>query len=266
MKPRWALVALLCLLGGSTSAEPRPVAVDLALVLAVDVSYSMDVEELQAQREGYVWAFQQPEIVRALRTGPLGRIAVTYIEWGGSSIQIMPWTVIDGSQSAVQFAEALRQQPMRRISFTSISNAIAFARALLRTSGFQASRRVIDVSGDGPNNAGAPVFLARDVTVAEGIVIDGLPLMFNTARDSASIPDIDAYYRECVIGGDGAFLLKVSDISQFAEAILKKLVIEISWQKVSGLQQRRVEPARLAVMQPFNCFIGEELQERSIGK
>ncbi|MEK1932563.1 MAG: DUF1194 domain-containing protein [Pararhizobium sp.] len=264
MKPRWALFASLCLFGGSPSAEQYSVAVDLELVIAVDVSYSMEIDEQHLQRQGYVDAFRRPEITKAVQRGPLGRIAITYIEWGGSAVQIVPWTLIDGPGTAAHFSELLRQQPIRRISFTSISNALAFARELFQTSPFRGTRHVIDVSGDGPNNAGVPAPVGRNTTVAQGIVIDGLPIMLKTAPDTASIPDLDVYYRECVIGGDGAFLLKVTNVSQFAETILRKLVIEISGLEVSDTPQSGLVPVEYP--QPYNCFIGEEMQERSIGK
>lgn len=265
MRLQWAVIVSLCVLSGSTAAEQYPVAVDLELVIAVDVSYSMDIEEQRIQREGYVAAFRRPEIVKALRGGPLGKVAVTYIEWGGSAVQVVPWALIDGLESAARFAEELRRQPVRRISFTSISNALAFARVLIRSNGFRASRRVIDVSGDGPNNAGAPVPVARDAAVAEGIVIDGLPIMLKEAPDSASIPDIDVYYEKCVIGGSGAFVLTVSDITQFPEAIRHKLLMEISGLKLSGLP-RQMGLVRVQYTEPYNCLVGEELQEQSIGK
>jgi hypothetical protein len=258
MKPGRALVACLCILGGSASAQQHRVAVDLELVLAVDVSYSMDIVEQRAQREGYVAAFQSPDVVTAVLGGALGRIAVTYAEWGGSAVQVMPWTVIDSSATAARFAEALRRKPIRRIPFTSISNALAFARVLIRTNGFQAARRVIDVSGDGPNNAGAPAPVARNAAVAEGIVINGLPLAFKAEPDSV---DIETYYKNCVIGGDGAFLLKVSDTAQFAEAIQSKLIAEISGPKLSELQRPKMQLASVEYPEPFNCFVGEEQSE-----
>ena len=146
----------------------------------------MDVEEQQVQRQGYVAAFRSPEIVNALRGGALGKVAVTYIEWGGSAVQVVPWSLIDSPEFAARFADALQRQPVRRISFTSISNALAFARALFRSNGFRASRRIIDVSGDGPNNAGAPVPVARNAAVAEGIVIDGLPIVLKGPPGSAA--------------------------------------------------------------------------------
>ncbi len=183
---------------------------------------------------------------------------------GGAAVQVMPWTLIDGRATAAQFAEALRRQPIRRIAFTSISNTLAFTRRLFDVSSFQGSRRVIDISGDGPNNSGVPAPVARNSTVARGIVIDGLPIMLKSQPDTASIPDLDAYYRECVIGGDGAFLVKVSNTGEFAKAILRKLIIEISGQEVSRLSPAMVRQAQYG--KDYNCFIGEEMQERMIGR
>lgn len=266
IEPRRMLLAASIPLGVTTAAAQDPLAVDLKLVIAVDVSYSMGLEELQLQRTGYVEAFRAPEIARAVKTGPLGRIAVTYVEWGGKAIQILPWTVIEDSLTAEQFAETLRRQPVRRISFTSISNTLQFARRIIRSSPYRASRRVIDVSGDGPNNAGVPAPIARNNTVAQGIVIDGLPIMLKNAPDSASISDIDVYYEKCVIGGEGAFVVKVSDASQFSAAILAKLTAEISGLNVSSVLQHRMRPKIAKFDEPYDCLIGEEMQERSIGR
>ena len=265
MKSRWVPFAVSYLLSVGPAANQDPVAVDLQLVLAVDVSYSIGLDELRLQRTGYVEAFLRPEIIRAIGTGRLGRIAVTYVEWGGKAVQVLPWTLIEDPQSAAQFAGTLRRQPIRRISFTSISNVLAFARRLIRASPYRGSRRVIDISGDGPNNAGVPAPVARNSTIAQGIVIDGLAIMLPGAPDSASIPDLDAYYKECVIGGEGAFVMKVSEAGQFSAAILAKLTTEISGLKVSDLR-RRPEPAAAEYAGSYNCFIGEELQERSIGR
>ncbi|KSV75170.1 DUF1194 domain-containing protein [Sinorhizobium sp. Sb3] len=264
MTLRSVLLACACLLGGSISA--KPLSVDLELVLAVDVSYSMELDEQRLQRQGYVAAFLEPELIEAIENGPLGRIAVTYVEWGGSAVQVTPWTLIDGRGTAAQYSELLRRQPIRRIAFTSISNTLAFTRRLFDFSPFEGSRRVIDISGDGPNNSGVPAPVARNSTVARGIVIDGLPIMLKThaASDSASIPDLDAYYRECVIGGDGAFLVKVSDSGEFASAILRKLITEISGLEVSRMEPATVRPVRAG--SGYNCFIGEEMQERMIGR
>lgn len=265
MRLIWAVVTFY-FLGSTTLAQQPLVAVDLKLVIAVDVSYSMDVEEQRLQREGYVKAFQSRDVLKAIAGGPLGKIAVTYVEWGGTAVQVVPWTLIDGPASAAQFAEELSRQPIRRISFTSISNALAFAREIIRNNQVRASRRVIDVSGDGPNNAGAPVPIARDAAVADGITVDGLPIMLKRAPDSASIPDIDAYYEACVVGGDGAFLLKVSDASQFADTIRNKLIVEISGFKLSDAAERPSVLVPVQYRPAYNCLVGEEAQERSIGK
>ncbi|MEF0942273.1 DUF1194 domain-containing protein [Rhizobium sp. BR 362] len=265
MKLQCALLVSFGLLTGSTPANLSPVDVDLELVLAVDVSYSMEIDEQRIQRQGYVTAFLQPALVNAIQSGPFGKIAVTYVEWGGSAVQIVPWTLVDGPNTAVQFAEALRQQPMRRISFTSISNTLAFSRKLFQISPFQGIRRVIDISGDGPNNAGVPAPVARNSTVAQGIVIDGLPIML-AHQNSASIPDLDTYYENCVIGGDGAFLLKVTDAGNFADAIFRKLIIEILGPSVSDLQRLELPLKRIAIRADYNCFVGEEMQEGRTGR
>ena len=176
---------LTSLLAASIPGQQHQTAVDLALVIAVDVSYSMDIEEQRIQRLGYVTSFRDRDVIRMIRSGTLGRIAVTYVEWGGSAVQVIPWTIIDSAESANGFAAELSRRPLRRISFTSISNALAFARELFGSSGLASRRRVIDVSGDGPNNAGAPVPIARNAAVAQGIVVDGLPIMLGR-------PDSDA--------------------------------------------------------------------------
>src|SRR5262249_50848486 len=150
---------------------------------------------------------QSPLIMGAILGGSLGRIAVTYVEWGGTAVQTVPWTLIDSPASAARFATTLSQQPMRRFPFTSLSDTIALARRLIGSNAFHAKRRVIDLSGDGPNNYGAPAPVARDAAVREGITIDGLPVMLESPSSAPTILDIDAYYHHCVIGGDGAFLM-----------------------------------------------------------
>ncbi|QRM55350.1 DUF1194 domain-containing protein [Sinorhizobium sp. BG8] len=265
MKLRCAFVVCFAVLGGSTPGGLSSADVDLELVLAVDVSYSMEIDEQRIQRQGYVNAFLQPELIRAIESGPLGRIAVTYVEWGGSAVQIVPWTLIDGPATALQFSETLSRQPMRRISFTSISNTLAFSRKLFQINQVRGLRRVIDISGDGPNNAGVPAPVARNSTVAQGIVIDGLPIML-TRSDSASIPDLDAYYENCVIGGDGAFLLKVSELGHIEKAILHKLIVEILGPNVSELKRLEGPLKRVDDRAGYNCFVGEEMQEHRKGQ
>ena len=166
--------------------------VDLALVIAVDMSYSMDPDEQMLQREGFIQAFRSPDVHDSIRRGVLGRIAVAYMEWAGAGDQkvVLPWTVLDGSESATAFAERLAEAPTRRAQRTSISGAIDFGVRLLAESGFAAVRQVIDVSGDGPNNQGRPVAVARDEALASGITINGLPIMLK-APGYFDIPDLD---------------------------------------------------------------------------
>lgn len=246
------LAALLC--SGPAAAEP----VDLELVLAVDVSMSMDPEEQRVQREGYADAIEAPEVLRAIANGMHGRIALTYVEWAGAAEQHMrvPWTLIDGPEAARAFAETLRAQSLQRIRRTSISGAIGYSAALFDQNAFEAFRRVIDVSGDGPNNQGAIVTQARDAAMAAGITINGLPLMFRTGG-MLDIDWLDEYYRDCVVGGAGAFVLPVKDKDVFARAIRDKLVLEIS-----GLPP--VHPAILpASTRPaVSCTIGEYLWQQ----
>jgi hypothetical protein len=245
---------------GRAAGDEAPI-VDLQLVIAVDVSFSMDEEELRTQRAGYVDAFRNPLVVGAILAGSLGRIGVTYVEWGGTNVQAVPWSLIDSSDSAARFANTLSDQPLRRIPFTSISNTIAFARKLIRSSGLYSRRRVIDISGDGPNNYGAPAPVARNAAVHEGIVINGLPIRLDNPTVAPTIEDIDAYYHHCVIGGEGAFYLTVRTLSQFEEAIRNKLITEISGLKLSRLPQLRFHHVQYNGDRRYNCFIGEELQE-----
>ena len=238
-------------------------AVDLELILAVDVSFSMDSDEQALQRRGYVDAFRSMEVLAAIRSGPLGRIAVTYVEWGGKPVQIVPWTLIDGAVSAEAFAAELSTRPIRRISFTSITEVLLFGARLFHANSFDGLRRVIDVSGDGPNNSGAPVPLARNLLVREGVVIDGLPIMLERSGqpDSFPFPDLDLYYESCVIGGEGAFVVQVTDARQFAQAIRHKLVLEITGDKLTEARGRAL-PVRY---ENYNCLIGEELHESGRG-
>jgi Protein of unknown function (DUF1194) len=204
--------------------------VDLALVLAVDVSRSMDPEEQELQREGFVEAFRSAVVHEAIRSGMLGRIAVTYMEWSGASDQkvIVPWTVVEGPEGAVEFAERLARTPIGRIFQTSISGAIDFSVSLLNQSRVQALRQVIDISGDGPNSSGRMVTFARDDAVLKGITINGLPIMLKRPTGFGDIENLDLYYRDCVIGGPGAFLVPVRERQHFAEAIKTKIIREIA--------------------------------------
>src|SRR5215212_9146130 len=221
-----ALIAALALGAGRLHAETE---VDLALVIAVDVSYSMDPDEQTLQREGFIQAFRSSTVHDAIRRGVIGRIAVAYMEWAGAGDQkvILPWTVLDGPEEANAFAERLAEAPTRRAQRTSISGAIDFAARLLAESGFSATRQVIDVSGDGPNNQGRPVTIARDEALAQGVTINGLPIMLKTPG-YFDIPDLDIYYRDCIIGGQGAFMVPAREREQFREAVKTKVILEVA--------------------------------------
>lgn len=240
--------------------------VDLELILAVDVSRSMDIDEQQLQRDGYVAALTHPDVLGAITEGRHGKIALTYVEWAGpeSQYQVMGWRVIDGLASASAFAAELAQAPIQRLRGTSISTGLAFVAPQFDDNGYKAARRVIDVSGDGPNNMGMPIELAREPIVNAGITINGLPIMIKQSGGFASIADLDVYYEDCVIGGFGAFLVVVRSADQFAEAIRRKLVLEIAGaapEVVPGAP--RVIPAAAPVAdRRIDCLIGEKLREQ----
>jgi len=245
------IIAALLLSAGPSRAETE---VDLALVIAVDVSYSMDPDEQMLQREGFTQAFRSPDVHDSIRRGVLGRIAVAYMEWAGAGDQkvVLPWTVLDSSESATAFAERLAEAPTRRAQRTSISGAIDFGVRLLAESGFAAVRQVIDVSGDGPNNQGRPVAVARDEALASGITINGLPIMLK-APGYFDIPDLDNYYRDCVIGGQGAFMVPAREREQFREAVRTKIILEVA---EHAPPEPLIRPAQ-ALSRRANCLAGE---------
>lgn len=222
---------------GTAWAQARPAPVDLELILAVDVSGSIDAEEARLQRQGYVNAIADPEIVRAIMSGMLGRVAVTYFEWAGDGWQVpvLPWTLIDGPQTAQAFAAKLAAAPLGAGPWTSISDAIRTATPMFDVNQFEGTRRIIDISGDGPNNTGGSVVAERDIAVANHITINGLPIIndrFNVSR--APMPNLDLYYRHCVIGGPGAFIVVAHGFKSFAQAIRRKLILEIAAKRPDG--------------------------------
>ena len=196
----------------------------------------MDPDEQRLQRDGYVQAFRDAQVIKAIKSGPNGRIAVTYIEWAGPGIHfvVAPWTIIDSEARARQFADQLATRQISRHRMTSISSILQFAGQQLDSAPFGSPRQVIDVSGDGPNNSGpAPVSAVRDEIVRRGIVINGLPIMIKTGQASGfgwgqNLPDLDAYYGACVIGGPGSFVIPIKKTSEFATATRQKLLLEIS--------------------------------------
>ena len=225
-------IMLLGLLATGSPARAAQTEVDLELVLAVDVSGSMDAEESAQQRKGYVSAFRHPSVIEAIKHGRLGRIAVTYLEWGayGNTHHVIDWTLIRDQATAHKFAGDLEKSPRLRAQRTSISGAIDTAAALLANNNFDGKRRVIDISGDGANNSGDLVTWARDRAVAKGITINGLPILNDrpTPMGNIQIAGLDLYYRNCVIGGPRAFLIVANSFEDFARAVLRKLVLEIA--------------------------------------
>ncbi|MEE8516937.1 MAG: DUF1194 domain-containing protein [Alphaproteobacteria bacterium] len=245
---------------GAQPAEAET-AVDLELVLAVDVSRSMDFDEQVLQRGGYVSAFRHPAVIAAIRRGARGRIAVSYVEWAGFELQtiVAPWTLIDGKATAAKFARSLAQAPIQDMRQTSISGGLIFASRQFNANGFKGTRRVIDISGDGPNNTGIPVTAARDLVVANGIIINGLPVMLHRQRTGYyDIENLDAFYEDCVIGGFGSFILKVTAKEKFATAIRRKLILEIAGRQ--PLRPARAVAAQFSPRAPrVDCLIGEKL-------
>jgi hypothetical protein len=206
--------------------------VDLLLVLAADISQSMQPRDLRLQREGYAAALTAKEVTEAIGSGPTGAIAALYLEWSGMDDQrvLVPWTRLSGPRDAAVFASMLAEAPQRSGNWTSISGALAASRRLMREAPFLAERRVVDVSGDGENNHGGPVDAQRDMAVEEGIVINGLPINRQPSpRDVAGGPTaLEAHYREMVAGGFGSFVLPAMGFDSFAGAIRRKLVLEIA--------------------------------------
>jgi uncharacterized protein YbaA (DUF1428 family) len=245
--------------------EAHP-SVDVELVLAVDVSYSMDMDELAIQREGYAQAITSKEFLQALKTGPNGKITVTYFEWAASTDQkiIIPWRVIDGPESADAVAAEIMKTPIRRASRTSISGAIYFAMPLFDENPHRGLRRVIDISGDGPNNNGAPVLVARDAALEKGITINGLPIMVKEPSYSTmDIDNLDFYYEDCVIGGPGSFVVTIKDREKFKEAIRTKLLLEVA----GRTPERPVVPAASQSKEArVNCLIGEKIWQDRWGR
>jgi hypothetical protein len=234
--------------------------VDLELVIAVDVSLSMDLDEQRLQRDGYVAAFRDPEVHKAITSGPNGRITVTYMEWAGPPTQqvVLPWTVIDGAAAARAFADRLDAAPISRARMTSISAALQFSGRLFESSGAKGIRRVIDVSGDGPNNAGLPVVPVRDGLVGSGIVINGLPIMLKAPTGFFDLAELDRYYSDCVIGGTGAFMIPIKQRSEFLTATRRKLLLEIAGRQLPGI----VHVQAPAPEEHMDCLVGERQWQR----
>ena len=256
-------------LAGPTSASsladnrPNAIPVDTELVLAVDVSYSMDPEEQALQREGYITGLTSREFMQALKGGMHGKVAVTYFEWAGPGDQriVMPWRLIDGPETADAAADAITRAPYRRAMYTSIASALQFTKPLFDASGYHGLRRVIDVSGDGTNNSGPLLVPIRDDVLAAGITINGLPIMLKRPlQSSLDIENLDIYYEDCVIGGPGAFVVPIRERAQFKDAVRTKLVLEIA----GRTPEPRVIPVQARAPR-ISCTIGEEMRRQRWG-
>ncbi len=257
-------------------AEPRPAAaqqpVDLELVLAVDVSYSMDLEEQRLQRDGYVAALRDPQILKAIQAGQHGRIAITYIEWAGWTAQqiVLPWTMIDSAAAADAVATLLSAAPISRYRRTSISGALKFSGEQFRQGGFAGTRLVIDVSGDGPNNSGPAVETIRAELLGRGVTINGLPIVVKpgAAGSMFDIDYLDEYYAQCVIGGPGSFMIPIREKSEFASATRQKLLLEIAGdQPAPGVILAQFSPGAPATPMPrertkIDCRVGERMWQQ----
>ncbi|WP_084176888.1 DUF1194 domain-containing protein [Labrenzia sp. DG1229] len=227
--------------------------VDVELVLAVDISQSMDTEEQEIQRAGYVSALTSREFLDAIQVGPIGRVAVTYMEWGGvdEHFIVANWTIVQDAASASHFASKIAEAPLRQVQRTSIASALQKSVELVENNKYMGLRRVIDISGDGPNNQGGSVTEMRDRMIASGVTINGLPLMMKSNKNTwQAMLNLDHYYEDCVIGGPGSFAIPVRSKEAFADAIRMKLVLEIA-----GLHLNEPDPyfQRVSAREPVRC-------------
>ena len=255
-------VALFLCLPGLLAAQDLEV--DVELFLAVDVSRSMSPAELEIQRRGYAEALSSAEVLSAIQGGLLGRIAVTYVEWAGEDAQrmIVPWTLISNQDEAQEVADTIFITPHTGLRRTSISSALVYAADAFDDNGFMGLRRVIDVSGDGPNNQGEPVLNARQYALEKGLTVNGLPLMTEDALSELwGIPDLDDYYSNCVIGGPGAFVVPVLAWDQFARAVRRKLVLEIATHRSAPRVLHH--KAQYTPRPAYDCLIGEKMWEKN---
>lgn len=256
------LCALWLITGGwapVTAAEP----VDLALLVAVDVSDSIDTREARLQRDGYIAALSDPAVLAAIRSGGRRRIALSYVEWAGFGHYkvVVDWRLVGGAADAQAFAAALAQAPVGSRRRTSISDAILKSMHHLAKNPHPAARRIIDISGDGPNNHGPLVTIARDRAVAAGITVNGLPIRPNPSETEThgAILDIDLYYQDCVVGGPGAFVVLANGFGDFAEAVRRKFILEIAATPAAGTGWGKARILPAAAPERPSCNIGEWL-------
>jgi uncharacterized protein DUF1194 len=255
--------------------------VDLKLIIATDVSRSINYEEAMLQREGTAEAFNSPEVIKAIQSGALGKIAVAMIDWSSPELDrvVLDWTIIDGKQSADAFAQKIRSAPRTPGQRTSISGALELGALMLEGSekNIHATRRVIDVSGDGPNNDGRRLSDVRKEVTAQNIVVNGLPVMDENAN--GYYPNLDKYYAGCVVGGRGAFVIVVRAFADFGQAMRRKLILEISqnesdiradeneWQNRAFLKfaAAGAAPAQPQIIRPGNNEYSEQCDRNGFG-
>src|SRR5437868_12301167 len=227
-----ALVCLFTLSGAARAVEQ----VDLLLVLASDVSRSVDTRKFQLQREGYAAALSNPRVIEAIRSGPNGRIAICFVEWSGATSQklVIDWSIVSDLASARKIGDQMLELPRSSADRTSISAGLEFSMHELNIAPFEAPRRTIDVSGDGTNNSGRDIASVRDEVLARGVTINGLVILSDTPLpwnpEHTNPPGgLDEYYRRNVTGGAGSFVMVAENHNSFGQAIVKKLIAEIAW-------------------------------------
>ena len=229
MKRRTLLTAAAALATAPARAQSLPV--DLLLVIAVDISRSIIESDAILQRQGYQNALQDAEVQAAIRGGPIGAIAIAYVEWAAYDRQqlLLPWTRIATPADAVAWSGILAEKPWSSLSWTSLSGALRFSGQVLAASPFESTRQVIDVSGDGVNNNGPPAEPERDRLVEAGVTINGLPIINDRPRfGMASGRDLVPYYQDAVTGGAGHFVIVAENFDTFGQAIKRKLIQEIA--------------------------------------
>ena len=251
------IAALLALWLSATLAHAQDVEVDLELVLMVDVSRSMSEGELELQRRGYAEALASEDVFRAVQSGLLQTIALTYVEWAGTQEIVVDWRLIRSRRDLQDFSRLLTLRFDPTLRRTSISNALLFGADRIAANNFHGLRRVIDISGDGPNNLGPHVVDSRDAVLARGITINGLPLMTDEGSFAGfHLDNLDVYYRSCVTGGTGSFVIPVYDWPDFADAVRRKLVLEIAG-LLDGPRIWQIQSVR----DPSDCWVGEKIWE-----
>jgi len=265
----YLLVLMLLFFAPSTRAEP----VDLELILAVDVSRSIDPAEAQLQREGYIAALRDPRVHAAIKSGFNRRIAVLYLEWAGygNTKVVVNWMPISNLDDANRFITQLNAIEPFSASRTSISGAIEAAMPLFDNNGYESERHVIDISGDGPNNMGPMAPVARDAALKKGVTINGLAILDDQPSfGGPAITNLDLYYESCVIGGTGAFVIAAENFASFGEAILRKLILEIAAsqhplkRQEAANQRRNLRHLVAANRTAPPCDVGENQWRRMI--